>query len=320
MRELNFTEAVAESITQEMMRDPKIFVAGEDVSWGGSFGEFLGVKKNFPDRLYDTAITETAIAGLGLGAALMGLRPLIELSFNDFTMVAMDEIVNQIAKFNYMNGGGIKRPIVIHVQYGISGGAAAQHSQSLESLFTHIPGLKVVAPSCAADAKGLMTAALRDDNPVFFFQALRLGASKGDTPEGDYIIPLGKADVKREGEDVTIVAWGAMVQEALKAAEELEGEGINAEVIDLRSLVPLDKEAILASVEKTGKLVIAHEAVKQSGFGAEIAAIVAEEGLDYLEAPILRVGAPFCPVPFSPPLEADYLVSAQDIVEAVKKL
>lgn len=320
MREIHFSAALAEAEIFEMERDPNIFIAGEDVSWGGSFGEYLKVKERFPERLFDTAITETAIAGLGLGSAIMGLRPILEFSFDDFMMVAADEIVNQIAKFSYMNGGKVKIPIVLSCNYGFGGGAAAQHSQSLEAMFAHIPGLKIVMPSNGADAKGLMTAAIRDDNPVMFFNCVRLIGTKGHVPEGEYIVPIGKADIKKEGNDVTIVSWGAMVLNALEAAEELEKEGISAEVVDLRSLVPLDKETVLESVKKTGRLVIAQTAVKKSGFGAEVAAVVAEEALDYLDAPIKRVGAPFCPVPFTPVLEKEYFVSPEKIVNAVKSL
>jgi pyruvate dehydrogenase E1 component beta subunit len=320
MREKMFAEAIAEAMMGEMSKDPNIFIAGEDVSWGGSFGMYLTVKNEYADRLIDTPITETAIAGLGLGSALVGLRPILEFNFNDFMLVAFDEIANQIAKFSYMNGGKVKLPIVLLAEYGITGGAAAQHSQSLESLFCHIPGLKVVIPSNPADAKGLMTAAIRDDSPVVFLQSLSTLAVRGDTPQGDYVVPLGKSAVAREGKDVTIISWGNVLHNSLKAAEMLAADGISAEVIDVRTLVPLDREGLLESVGKTHKVVIAHEAVKQGGFGAEIAAVIAEYGMDLLDAPITRLGAPFCPVPFSPPLEAEYKVSPEKIVAAVKSM
>lgn len=320
MREVMFAEAIREAIAGEMERDPNVYVEGEDVSFGGSYGEYLGFKERFPGRMIDTPITETAITGLGLGSAVMGLRPIVEYSLIDFTLVTMDEICNQVAKFRYMNGGKPTIPLVMHGSCGATMGAAAQHSQCLEALFTHIPGLKVVIPSNPADAKGLMTAAIRDDNPVLFIQHLRLMNETGEAPEGEYIVELGKAAVPKEGEDVTLISYGGIIPSALEAAEKLAEEGINAEVVDIRTLVPLDKETILNSVKKTGRVVIAHEAVKQSGFGAELAAVIAEEAFDDLDAPIKRLGAPFCPVPFSVPLEKAYCVSSEDIYAAAKEL
>lgn len=320
MREIYFVEAIREAILAEMEKDPNIFVEGEDVSWGGSYGEYLGFKEKFPDRMFDTPITETAITGLGLGSAVMGLRPIVEYSLADFMLVPMDEIVNQVAKFRYMNGGKPTIPMVLHASCGATVSAAAQHSQCLEALFAHIPGLKIVIPSNPADAKGLMHAAIRDDNPVIYIQHLRLLNEKGDVPEGEYVVPLGKASIAREGKDVTLISYGGIIPYALQAADMLATDGINAEVVDLRSLVPLDKETILSSVEKTHRVVIAHEAVKNSGFGSEVAAVIAEEGFDLLDAPIKRLGAPFCPVPFSPVLEKAYVVSPEDICQAAKEL
>jgi len=255
-----------------------------------------------------------------VGAAAAGLRPIAEIMFIDFTGVCMDEIFNQAAKMRYMFGGKARLPIVIRTTCGAGLSAAAQHSQCMEAWFTHIPGLKTVMPSDAADAKGLMIAAIRDDNPVIYIEHKQLLFNPGEVPEGEYIVPIGKADIKREGKDVTIVAWSGMVPKALAAAEALAKEGISVEVLDPRTLVPLDKEAILKSVEKTGKLVIVHEAVKTGGFGGEIAALVADEGFDLLNAPIKRVTAPDTPIPFSPVLERAYLPDEGKIVAAVKAL
>lgn len=320
MREITCAQAYREAVIQEMERDPSVFIAGEDVSFGGSFGEYLGIKERFPKRIFDTPISETAIAGLGLGAAAMGLRPILEFGYNDFMMVAMDEIVNQIAKFRYMFGGQHILPLVIHCNCGLYKGSSAQHSQSLEAVFSHIPGLKVAVASTPRDIKGLMTAAIRDDNPVILMQPLRHLGDKGHVSEGEYAIPLGQADIKRTGTDVTIITWGSIVLTALHAADELYKEGIKAEVIDVRTLVPLDKETILESIIKTKKAVIAHEAVKRGGYGAEIAAMIVEDALDYLDAPIIRLGAPSCPVPFSPNLNSAYLVSSRQIKEAVQSI
>jgi len=321
MKKVTFGEAIRDGARFEMLRDPEIFVAGEDVRAGGAYGEFLGFTEEFPNRIIDTPISETAIVGLGLGAAAMGMRPLMCMSKVDFMMVAMDEVVNQVAKFRYMYGGKAKIPLVLQANYGMTGrGQAAQHSQSLESLFTHIPGLKVVMPSTHADAKGLMTAALRDDNPVVYLQAMRLMQRKDDIPDGEYIVPIGKASVRREGTDLTIVSWGAVCCECMDAAETLEKDGISVEVVDLRTLSPIDIDTVLASVEKTSRLLIAHEAVLQSGHGAEISALVAEHGMDFLDAPIKRVGGAMCPIPFSPLLENEYFVTAAKVAAAAKSM
>jgi len=322
MKEMTYAEAIRDGMRMEMKRDPKVLLYGEDVGmFGGCFGVTAGLYEEFgPERVFDTPISETAIVGSAVGAAAAGLRPIAEIMFVDFMGVCMDEILNQAAKMRYMFGGKAKLPMVVRTPCGAGQSAAAQHSQSLEAWFTHIPGLKVVMPSDPADAKGLMEAAIRDDNPVIYIEHKQLLTVPGQVPEGEYVVPLGKADVKREGSDVTIIAWSWMVQKALAAAEALAKDGINAEVLDPRTLVPLDKEAILKSVGKTNKLVIVHEAVKTNGFGAEIAAMVCEEGFDLLDAPIKRVTAPDTPIPFAPVLENAYLPSEEKIIKAVHDL
>ncbi|MDI3480539.1 MAG: acetoin:2,6-dichlorophenolindophenol oxidoreductase subunit beta [Tepidanaerobacteraceae bacterium] len=322
MAKMSYIEAIKETQRAEMQRDPNVFIAGEDVGvMGSAFGQTAGLLKEFgPQRVVDTPISESAIIGLGVGAAAMGLRPILVIDFIDFMAVCMDEVLNQASKLRYMLGGQVKIPLVIRTQIGAGIGAAAQHSQSLEAFFTHMPGMKTVAAATPADIKGLLTAAIRDDNPVMFIEHKTLARLEGDVPEGDYVIPIGKADIKRKGSDVTILSWSAMVHKCLAAAESLAQEGINAEVIDIRSLVPLDKECILNSLGKTGRLVIVHEAVETSGYGAEIAAMVADQGFDLLDAPIKRVAAPFTPVPFSPVLEKEWVVSEEKIIDAVKSL
>ncbi|MGI6488661.1 MAG: alpha-ketoacid dehydrogenase subunit beta [Syntrophothermaceae bacterium] len=322
MKQMTYAEAIRDGMWVEMKKDPNVILYGEDVGmFGGCFGVTAGLFEEFgPKRVLDTPISETAIVGSAVGAAAAGLRPIAEIMFVDFLGVCLDELMNQAAKMRYMFGGKATLPMVVRTPCGAGMGAAAQHSQSLEALLTHIPGLKVVMPSTPADGKGLMQAAIQDNNPVIYIEHKQLLPVTGDVEEGEYVVPIGKADIKRQGADVTIVAWSWMVSKALEAAEALEKEGIDAEVVDPRTLVPLDKEAILSSVEKTGRLVIVHEAVKTNGFGAEIAAIAADEGFDYLDAPIKRVTAPDTPIPFSPPLEAAYLPNAEKIVKAVKEL
>jgi acetoin:2,6-dichlorophenolindophenol oxidoreductase subunit beta len=321
-KQMSYAAAIRDGIRLEMQRDPSVYVIGEDVGiFGGCFGVTSGLIEEFgPERIVDTPITETSIIGQGVGAAAAGLRPVAEIMFIDFTGVCMDEIFNQAAKMRYMFGGKARVPIVIRTTCGAGMSAAAQHSQSMEAWFTHIPGIKTVMPSDAADAKGLIVAAIRDDNPVVYIEHKQLLFTSGEVPEGEYVTPLGVAAIKRAGTDVTVVAWSAMVPKALAAAEELEKEGISAEVLDPRTLVPLDKEAIMKSVAKTGRLVIVHEAVKTGGFGAEIAALVADEGFDLLNAPIRRVTAPDTPVPFSPVLEKAYVPGQEAIAAAVKGL
>lgn len=322
MREITFSQATLEAMAEEMRSDDSVFVMGEDIArQGGIFGQFKGLPDEFGyDRVRDTPISETAIMGAGLGAALAGMRPVIDMHFADFVGVCMDEIFNQMAKVRYMFGGQCKVPVVVRAPDGLTNGGAAQHSQSIEAWFMHIPGIKVVAPSNPADAKGLLKAAIRDDSPVFYFENKILYREKGPVPEGELIVPIGKANVVKEGKDVTIISYSIMMKKAFEAADSLAKDGIDAEVIDLRTISPYDKETILASVKKTHRLTIIHEAVKQGGVGAEISAFVAEEALDYLDAPILRYGSPFTPVPFSPPLENAYRIKTDDIVDGIKKM
>jgi len=305
-----------------MARDERVFVMGEDIArQGGIFGQFKGLPQQFGfDRVRDTPISETAIVGAGVGAAMAGMRPVVDMHFADFITVPMDEVVNQMAKIRFMFGGQCTIPVVLRAPDGIVRSAAAQHSQSLEAWFMHVPGLKVVIPSNPADAKGLLKAAIRSDDPVLYFEHKALFAQKGPVPEGEHIVPIGKANVAREGKDVTIISYSLMMQRALAAAEQLSEEGISAEVIDLRTISPLDKETIFKSVRKTKRLVIVHEAVKIGGVGAEIAAMVAEEMIDCLDAPIKRLGAPFVPIPFSPSLERLVKVNTEDVVAAVKEI
>jgi len=322
MREISFSEATLEAMAEEMKRDERVFVMGEDIArQGGIFGQFKGLPQQFGlDRVRDTPISETAIVGAGVGAALAGMRPVVDMHFADFITVCMDEVVNQMAKIRYMFGGQCTMPIVLRAPDGIIRSAAAQHSQSLESWFLHVPGLKVVIPSNPADAKGLLKAAIRSDDPVLYFEHKGLFPLKGPVPDGDHLTPIGKANVVRPGRDLTIVSYSMTMNRALEAASALAGEGIDAEVIDLRTISPLDMPTIITSLAKTHRLLIAHESVKTGGVGAEIAARVAEEGFDLLDAPIARIGAPFVPIPFSPVLENLVKVTADKIVQAAKQL
>jgi pyruvate dehydrogenase E1 component beta subunit len=318
MATMTMAQAINHALALEMERDPSVFLIGEDVSIG-IIGVTAGLQARFgKKRVLDTPISESAIVGAAVGAAAAGLRPVAELMFVDFIGVAMDQLFNQAAKMRYMFGGKARIPMVLRAACGAGMGAAAQHSQSLEAWFMHVPGLKVVMPSTPYDAKGLLVSAIRDDNPVVFLENKLLYFSMGEVPEESYTIPIGKADIKREGKDVTVVATGLMVGRALSAAEKLSSEQISVEVLDPRSLLPLDEESILNSVKKTHRLVIVHEEVKFAGSGAEIAAMVAEKAFDYLDAPILRVAAPFCPVPFSSKLEAEFVPSEEKIIQAVK--
>jgi pyruvate dehydrogenase E1 component beta subunit len=322
MKNITFSQATLEAMQEEMQRDSKVFVMGEDIArQGGIFGQFKDLGSMVgAERVIDTPISETAIVGAAVGAALAGMRPVADMHFADFFGVCMDEVFNQMAKVRYMFGGQTTVPVVVRAPDGQAKGAAAQHSQSIESWFVHIPGIQVVAPSNAADAKGLLKSAIRSDNPVIYFENKTLFSLKGDVPEGEHLVPIGKARIAREGKDVTLISYSAMLLKCLTAAEILAKDGISAEVLDLRTLSPLDKDAILASVRKTSRVVIAHEAVKQGGVGAEISAIIAEEALDALDAPIVRVASPFTPVPFSPALEEAYRVIPEHIVSAVKRI
>ena len=321
MTEMRYMQAINQALTSEMERDPSVFIAGEDVASGGVFAVTRGIFQKFGEkRILNTPISESAIVGLGIGAALTGLRPVVEIMFMDFIGCCMDQIMNQAAKIRYMFGGKMSVPMVIRTPGGAGLGAGPQHSQCLEVLFAHIPGLKVVLPSTPYDAKGLMISAIRDDNPVVFVENKVLYGAKGEVPEEPYTISIGKGEVKKTGEDITIVAISSMGRKALEAADELEEEGVKAEVVDPRTISPLDIEIILESLKKTGRLLIVHEAVKNYGFGAEVAAVVSEEAFDYLDAPIVRVAAPFMPVPFSKGAEDNYIPSKEKIVLATKKM
>ncbi len=323
MREITFLEAVREALKQEMELDENVFIMGEDVgAFGGCFGVTAGLFDQFgEERVRDTPISESGIMGAALGAALMGLRPVPELMFIDFTPVCMDYLTNQAPKVRYMCGGQVKKlPLVVRTTSGGWIRAAGQHSQSLEGWFTQVPGLKVVMPGTPADAKGLLTASLRDNNPVLFIEHKVLYGVAGPVPEEQFVIPLGKAEVKREGSDITLITYGYMLQKSLAAAEELAGEGINAEVIDLRTLSPLDHDALAESVHKTHKAVVVQEAYESAGLAGQIIKSLMESSFDYLDAPVKTVAAYDTVIPFSPPLEDDMLPNEAKIVKAVKEI
>ena len=319
-RIMSASAALAEGLHEEMSRDPSIFILGEDLTaHAGIFGQFKGLPEAFPGRIIDTPISESCIAGCGVGAALTGMRPIVDFHFSDFVTCGMDELCNQAAKIRYMFGGQVKLPLVVWCPDGAGLRAAAQHSQSLEAWFVHTPGLKVVVPSEAADVKGLMKAAIRDDDPVMFFQHKRLFRREGHVPaDPEFVIPLGRAAVKREGKDVSLLTYGSGFFLCLDAAQELAKEGIEAEVVDLRTLKPLDMETVAASIRKTHRAVIVHEACLTGGFGAELVARIQAELFDELDAPVLRVAAKDVPIPFSPPMEDFVLPKPADVVRAVK--
>ncbi|HEY8478097.1 MAG TPA: alpha-ketoacid dehydrogenase subunit beta [Chloroflexota bacterium] len=323
VREITFAEATVEAMREEMRRDPTVFAMGEDIArQGGIFGQWKGLPQEFGvERVIDTPISEAAIAGAAVGAAMTGMRPVVDMHFADFVTCAMDEIVNQAAKARYMFGGQVKVPVVFRCPDGIINSAGGHHCQSLEAWFVHVPGLKVVVPSTPADAKGLLKAAIRDDDPVIYCEHKAFFKKSGPVPDDeDFVVPLGKASVRRVGSDVTVLAYSIMVDRALEAAATLAREGVDAEVVDLRSLVPLDKETVFASVAKTGRVVIAHEATARGGFGAELAALLVDEMFDYLDAPVKRVAARNVPVPFSPPLEHHVKPKTEDVVRAVLEI
>jgi pyruvate/2-oxoglutarate/acetoin dehydrogenase E1 component len=320
-RTLSCSEALAEALAEEMARDETVFILGEDIrAHDGIFGQFKGLPKKYPERVLDTPISETCIVGAGLGAALTGMRPLVDMHFADFFTTAMDEIANQTAKIRYMFGGQAKIPLVIWAPDGGGLSAAAHHSQCLENWFIHTPGLKVVVPSIPADVKGLIKSAIRDDDPVIFFQHKKLFAQTGPVQEGEYLIPLGKGDIKRKGTDITLVTYSRMMYLCLEAAEKLAQDSIEAEVIDLRTLKPFDFDIIAESVKKTYNVLIVHEACLTGGFGGEIAARIGEELFDYLDAPVTRIGAKDVPMPFSPAMESFVMPQVDDIVQGVKKV
>jgi len=319
---LTYREACRQAIWEEMERDQNVIVFGEDVALvGGTFKVTAGMLEKFgSDRVLDTPISEAAIIGAAAGSAMTGLRPIGELMFIDFVTVGMDQLVNQAAKWHYMTGGQVNVPMVIRAATGTGRRMAAQHSQNLEAWFTHVPGLKVIMPSCPRDAKGLLKSAIRDNNPVLFLEHKIMYNDEGEVQEGEFTIPIGKADVKRKGIDCTIVALSRMVSYSLKAAEILEKENISVEIVDPRTLKPLDIDTIVASVQKTNRLAIVHEAVEMSGFGAEIAAQVGVKAFTDLDAPILRICGQESPIPFSPPLEDASIPSVKKIVTKLRDL
>lgn len=323
MRQITYREALREALREEMSRDPSVFLLGEDIGryWGGAFKVTEGLAEEFGDeRVRDTPISESIIIGTAVGSAITGMRPVAEIMFGDLTALAMDQIANQAAKIRYMFGGQAKCPMVVRTPFGAGVNIASHHSQSLEAWFMHVPGLYVAVPSTPKDAKGLLKSALRGENPVIFCEHKLLYSIKGEVPEDDYLVPFGVADIKREGTDVTVVATLYMVHKALAAAQTLAQDGINVEVIDPRTLTPLDKTTIVKSVKKTGRVVVVSEDCKTTGVSAEIAAVVAEEAIDYLDAPIKRVTGADTPIPFSPTLEQFVIPNEKSIVKAVKEV
>ena len=318
-RTITYSQAVTEALSEELERDPRVFFMGEDIGFGGVFGLSRGLQRRFgKQRVFDTPISETLIVGAGVGAAITGTRPVVELQFADFVTIAMDEIYNKAAKWRYMHGGQFTVPLVILAPQGAIGGAGPEHSQCPEALFWSAPGLYVLTPATPADMKGLLKSAIRNDNPVLVMPHKALLNTSGEVPDGDHTVPLGKAQVRRPGADVTVVAWSAMVGKALEAAKRLSGIGVDVEVIDARGVRPFDFETVLESVRKTGRLVIAHEAPVVGGPGGEVAAVIAERALMHLEAPIRRVGAADVPIPQSSVLERVVIPNVDDIVAAVR--
>jgi len=335
MARLTIAEALREAIREEMRRDENVYCIGEDIGipggWGGAFTVTLGLEKEFPDRIINTPISEAGFFGVALGSSLIGLRPIIDVQYGDFLFCAMDQIANQIAKLRYMSGGKVKIPIVIRAPVGVTG-RGAQHSQMMEPFFHCLPGIKIVVPATAYDAKGLLKTAVRDDNPVLIFEHKLLYGAKGvrsesgsidassEIPEEEYTIPFGKAVVRKQGKDITIIATLLMMYRAYEAAQILEEQGISVEVIDPRSLVPFDWETVKKSIAKTGRVIIVEESPRRGGIGAEIAATIAEEMLDFLIAPVRRIAAPDTPAPFSPVMEKFYVPSTERIVQTVKEI
>ena len=321
-REITFAQAIREALAEEMRRDPHVFILGEDVAEAGTpFKVLSGLVEEFgKERVIDTPISEAGITGLALGAAMTGLRPVVDIMFGDFITLTMDQMANQAAKVHYMSGGKLYAPLVMRTTLGATRRSAAQHSQSLHAWFSHIPGLKVVVPSTPYDAKGLLKTAIREDNPVAFFEDKMMYRLKGPVPEEEYTIPFGVADTKRVGTDITIVATSSMVQVALEAAKMLEGVGISAEVIDPRTTFPLDKQALIESAKKTSRAIVVDEGYERYGVTAEIASVIAEGAFYYLDAPVKRIGALDVPIPFSPPLEDATVPNEKMVFEAAKTL
>ncbi|MFP4273472.1 MAG: alpha-ketoacid dehydrogenase subunit beta [Paracoccaceae bacterium] len=319
MPQISYLEAGRRALIEEMQRDSRVWALGEDLGRGGVFGQYRGLQDMFGDeRIADTPISEACIMGAAVGAAMTGTRPVVEMRFSDFALCAVDELVNQAAKARFMFGGQMRVPLVVREPVGMWRSSAAQHSQSLEAWYAHIPGLVVVAPATPADNLGLLKSAIRCDDPVVYMEHKNLWGLEDEVPEGEHLVPLGKADIAREGRDATLVTWSAMRHVCLRAAEALAGHGIEAEVIDLRTLWPWDRDAVLASVEKTGRLIVVQEAVSVAGFGAEIAATVAEALHHRLKAPVRRLGAPRIPVAYAPPLEERARVREAQIIETVR--
>jgi pyruvate/2-oxoglutarate/acetoin dehydrogenase E1 component len=322
-REITYLEAIREAMVQEMRSDPDVFLIGEDIGvYGGAFGVSKGMLDEFgPGRVRETPISEEAIAGVATGAAMMGMRPIMEIMFMDFITLAMDQLLNQAAKMRFMLGGAVSMPLVCRTPAGSGTGAAAQHSECLEAWFVHAPGIKVVAPSTPYDAKGLLISSIRDNNPVLFMEHKLLYRVKGEVPEESYAIPFGKAEIKRPGKDLTLLTYSGMVPRALEAAEKLAAEGVEVEVIDLRTLKPLDTETITASVIKTGRVLIVHEAPITGGFGGELAALIAGgEAFDFLDAPIRRLAGRDIPIPYNRTLERATVPQVENIVETARSL
>src|SRR6187431_319586 len=321
MPELSYREAVRDAMSTAMRRDDDVFIMGEDIAeMGGSMGVTQGMLEEFgPERVRNTPISEMAIVGAGIGAAIAGMRPVVEVMYEDFLTLSMEQIVNQAAKHRYMSGGQVKVPLTVRTQGGAGWSPGAQHAQQVEAWFVHVPGLKVVFPSTPADVRGLLWSSIYDDNPVVFFEHRTLYGIKEEVPEKLEPIPIGKARVHREGTDVTVVATGRLVHESLKAAEEAEQQGVSVEVIDPRTLQPLDEEALVGSVKKTNRAVVAHEAVTRGGFGAELAAVIQHGAFDWLDAPIERVGAAFAPLAFAPGMEQWAVPHADDVLAAIRR-
>jgi 2-oxoisovalerate dehydrogenase E1 component len=317
---VSFVRIIRQALHDAMVDDPSVVLAGIDVAGGNIFGVTRGLADAFPDRVLDTPISETAIMGLGVGAALSGMRPVVELMYLDFLGVCLDQLMNQAAKLRFMTGGALSVPMVVRTQFGAGRSAGSQHSQSLEALLAHLPGLTVVMPSSASDTYGLLRSAIEDDNPVVFIENRLLYDQRGDVPSADYRVPIGSAAIVRPGTDVTIVSWSRMVLESLSAAQELEAEGISAEVLDLRTISPLDRATILTSFARTNRMVIAQEAVTQFGVGAEVAAVIADAGFWSMDAPVVRLGSRFAPAPYAPSLERTWMASASDIAAAARRV
>lgn len=323
MSEITYLQAIKDAMSEEMRKDESVYLMGEDIGlYGGCFGVSRGMLDEFgPERIIETPISEPGFTGIAVGSAMMGMRPIVEIMFGDFVTLTSDQIINHAAKYRFMSGGQVKVPFVLRTPFGSGTGAAAQHSQSLESMFTNIPGLKIIVPSTPYDAKGLLKAAIRDDNPVLFFENKLLYRTKGEVPKEDYVIEIGKADIKKEGTEVTLISYGRMLPRCINAANELEKEGISVEVLDLRTIRPLDVDSIVNSIKKTSRAIIVHEASKFGGFGAEVAATITEsEAFFYLDAPVMRVGGDECPIPYHPVLEKQIVPDEEKIIKAVKEI